>query len=325
MTLLSSLILSAVMFLSAPDALTQKEATETPCKENYYGYEIDMGEIAGTEVAEELNEYKTEFRDFIKYAVKNELINVTSLEERNYELPKISDIDFNDNKKISTQRYSGKYNSYEYNADYESVYNEVSDTEYWRWDMRIGDSIYAGFIRHSDKFYHDFELKATDFVGGKGYEHDILCVGNYEIQLDHTIIENNNRWSKGNVDYLSDHMKINIARLLYEKGEKSKNIKTLNVILNQQRFNCIIIFVDDKAKYICSEGTRFDLFDSLSVEFKEDTPEHIKNTLTAFRDRHFFNGYLPYESTDPDRIIKTLFPYNQIMYYMPLVMKYQII
>ena len=85
MTIFTSALLSLALLFNAPDSAKLTETAEIPCKENYYGYEIDIGEIAGTMVAEELNEYKTEFRDFINNAIKYELKQSDAPQKSNYE------------------------------------------------------------------------------------------------------------------------------------------------------------------------------------------------------------------------------------------------
>ncbi|MBQ8569790.1 MAG: hypothetical protein IJ446_11290 [Oscillospiraceae bacterium] len=306
MTLLSSLILSAVMFLSTPDALNQKEATETPCKENFYGYEIDIGEIAGTMVAEELNEYKTEFRDFINNAVEHNNQKYKTA----YEHLTLSDIDFNDPNKISSYTFYKKYSPCEYNAKYDDVLSNVADTEYYNWYITKNNTVYSGFIYKNRYYCFEPEYKY-------GSE---MRIGNYKITID-TIFDGTHfgGWLNRDPGYSSECIKQNIGRLLYENGEKNHKVKCIPVyFLVDFHPNCIIIFVDDTAKYISTLSINFRLLGKKTL--KEDTPEHIRNLLESENKRLYFNADSEtFEICEPHLVLKSLMPYNQIIYYMKLI------
>ncbi|MBQ8569787.1 MAG: hypothetical protein IJ446_11275 [Oscillospiraceae bacterium] len=320
MTLLSSLILSAVMFLSAPDALTQKEATETPCKENFYGYEIDMGEIAGTMVAEELNEYKTEFRDFVNEAVDGIVEHSKGIDPNrtdNYERLDLDDIDFDDTYKISVHQVYEEYSSFEYNADYNDFLEEVCLRNEWRWRITKNNTAYEGVIYEARLYKFTPKCKWRNKAQGYG----ALYIGNYVIEI-HSII--NNYYPASDLEELeknSNYVKHNIAYLLNKNNEKCKDIKVIITNFGWNRSECAVLFVEGKAKYICTYGITFVMFNHYLIP--SDVPQDIENELLTANYRLFNN--MDYDKDDPNECLKDLYQYNMVIYYMRLADKWNFI
>ena len=117
--------------------------------------------------------------------------------------------------------------------------------------------------------------------------------------------------------------KQNIGRLLYEKKESNHSVRCMPVRLGKHGEYCIIIFVDDTAKYISSYSAHFILLTHCEGFLKDDTPDHIEKLLLSENKRLYLNADVETcETCEPHLVLKDLMPYNQIMYYMPLVMKW---
>ena len=313
------------MFLSAPDALTQKEATETPCKENYYGYEIDMGEIAGTEVAEELNEYKTEFKDFINNAVDS-VVDYDKKHKRNifpkskYVYLNTENIDFNDPDKIAVHKVYDSYTSFEYNADYDTFLEEVHSANKWRWCIIKNSCAFNGWIYETDTFYSE-----TKYISDPQYGNDAMYIGNYLFIIDRIY----GRFSENptdNWEYIasnSNYLKQNIARLLYDKNEQCKDINVIITDFGWERTRCAVVFVNSKAKYICTYGINFLLFNEYAVS--DTMPQELKDRLFAEYSRLYNNADQQSGDKELGQHLKALYPYNMIVYYMRIVHEWNLL
>lgn len=275
-----------------------KKAFDSQMSKCYYGYNINMGEIAGTEAARKLNEHRSEIVEYINSMAQSEKervnnANVDKSYEIGYDLLTEDDIDFNDTEKVKTYSLYGSYTNYEYDVTYDKLMYKVTPiggAHRWIFSIRKDCTVYEGIIEQDGAIDEKNVLELDD---------------GFEVYVDHI-----SRSSSDDSEYmcLGEVFKTSAARLLYEKGEQCKDIDVVIVNFDVGVKTAGVVFIDGKAKYIVCYG-----FYIPAQNLREDTPKEIRDYLTEMKDRMYCN-------TKKDKYkLDELYSFNEVMYMIDLV------
>ena len=303
--LISTLTAAVISVSGASAGYPEYTYPKYPSNGSYYGYNIDLGGIDGTEMADELNEHKDEI---VKYL--NELADdCQDMYDEMFlnEMPlavldrlKKSDIDFNSDKKVSTFRvFNNKlFDYYKNDLTYEEYLNYISQYEdkiCWDYFIYINETVYTGTIYHDEPCKYDWGLYAGD-----------MRIYNVAIYSE--------AYSGREGLYEDRYLKVNTAEALKGAGEECKDIDAAYVGMDyDSSSDKLIVFADGKAKYIAD--TSFATERAMCTYLRDDTPEPVRKFLSqekakleeAFKNKN--GDFTLYSYNDLMKVVRASLPW----------------
>ena len=261
--LISTLTAAVISVSGASAGYPEYTYPKYPSNGSYYGYNIDLGGIDGTEMADELNEHKDEIVKYLNELVddyQDMYLGETPVTMIDY--LETSDIDFNSEKKIGTFREVDKLFDYYKNDltynDYLKYISQYEDDICWKYVIYSKETTYIGYIYRGNKY--NLGLQA----------------GNMEIDDDGIYSGVYFDWERA---YEDRYIKENTAKALKGAGEECKDIDAAYVGMGYDTWkNELIIFVDGKAKYIA--GITFITERAMCTYLRDDTPGPVREFLS---------------------------------------------
>ncbi|MGN1415934.1 MAG: hypothetical protein ACI4XF_03780, partial [Oscillospiraceae bacterium] len=228
--------------------------------EDCCGYNIDIGGIAGTEIADKLNEVRPQIVEVInqdaQYAEEKYNEKFSRLTE--------DDVDFNSTESVySILLPQVLYSGYEYDLTYDE-FLEYSLSDYtgrmWSTYTLKDDTVFMGLVYEDNNvtYRNCVETDNLKFVSDGAYSGEFY---------------------PGEESYGYIYFRAQLAALLKQAGEESTDIQVgiAEMDYDLWRYH-MIIFVDGKAKYMCDSSFKTELL--MCTYLRDDTPEPVREYLS---------------------------------------------